>query len=73
MALDIPYRGGFRKAWRRGFVPNGNDDCEACGGNGEIYSHSSDCKSDFCALAGGMDDCKGVVEPCPWCNGAFNT
>jgi hypothetical protein len=48
-----------------------NDDCDACGGNGELFSHAADCKSDFCALAGGIDDCDGEVEPCPWCIAAF--
>lgn len=40
-------------------------DCPYCGGTGERYWHAPDCRSDDCALAGGLDDCVGVVEPCP--------
>ena len=40
-------------------------DCEYCGGSGERYWHTEDCRSDFCALAGGIEDCLGQVGPCP--------
>lgn len=38
--------------------------CPECGGAGEIYTHSSDCRERFCALAGGMYDCAGEVVEC---------
>jgi hypothetical protein len=40
-------------------------DCEYCAGTGERLWHSSDCRSEFCALALGYDDCIGRVETCP--------
>lgn len=42
-------------------------ECETCHGQGEIYTHTEDCRSDWCALAGGMDDCLGQVIECPSC------
>lgn len=44
-------------------------DCEYCGGYGEIFGHADDCFSEWCALACGIDDCDGKVEPCPGCKG----
>lgn len=38
--------------------------CETCGGYGELFVHSSECESDYCALAGGIDDCDGKVVSC---------
>lgn len=43
------------------------DECATCGGSGERYWHTPDCRSRFCALAGGIDDCPGRLEPCPDC------
>lgn len=39
--------------------------CEWCGGTGERYFHTEDCRSEFCALAGSIADCAGQVEVCP--------
>jgi len=44
--------------------PNGDDPCEHCGGYGEWFGHAPGCDNDSCALAGGIDDCDGAVEPC---------
>lgn len=38
-------------------------DCPDCGGFGEIFGHAEDCRSDFCALAAGYEDCGGLVQP----------
>jgi len=38
--------------------------CEYCHGSGEYYWHTEDCKSDYCALAGGPGDCRGQVVQC---------
>lgn len=40
-------------------------ECPWCGGSGERFFHTEGCESDFCALAGGIDDCPGQVEECP--------
>jgi chromosome segregation ATPase len=44
-----------------------NHECEVCFEQGEIYTHTDDCRSDWCALAGGMDDCVGQLVECPSC------
>lgn len=41
--------------------------CEGCGGRGEIFGHTKTCESEFCALAGGVNDCDGVLLPCFAC------
>lgn len=41
--------------------------CENCGGYGEVFTHAEDCHDDFCALAGGINDCLGLVVECPSC------
>ena len=46
-------------------APAADPGCPYCGGLGERFWHSPDCRSDDCALAGGVDDCAGVVVPCP--------
>ena len=44
--------------------PESANPCEQCGGYGEWFAHSPDCHNDSCALACGIDDCNGQVEPC---------
>lgn len=41
--------------------------CGICGGYGQYFTHTEDCRNDFCALACGMDDCAGEVLDCPYC------
>ncbi len=43
--------------------------CPTCMGYGEVFSHADDCFSDDCALALGIDDCDGRVDPCLSCSG----
>lgn len=45
-------------------VPKASPACDTCGGSGELFEHSSGCNNDFCALAGGIDDCDGQVATC---------
>jgi len=45
-----------------------DDVCAYCGGYGEIFGHAPDCYNDDCALACGIDDCLGQVDPCPVCD-----
>ena len=55
-------------AHRRAAAGKGDaPDCQTCGGAGEIFGHAPGCDSDYCALAGSIDDCAGLVEPCPAC------
>ncbi len=44
-----------------------SNECETCHGAGEIFGHADGCVDDNCALALGIDDCIGKVEPCPDC------
>lgn len=46
--------------------------CTNCGGVGETFAHAPDCDNDNCALAGGIDDCNGHVEPCHCLNDFVN-
>jgi hypothetical protein len=39
-------------------------DCPMCYGTGEYFWHTPNCESDFCVLAGGVDDCDGEVVEC---------
>ena len=45
-------------------TPQQNQSCEHCGGYGATFGHAPDCDYDLCALAGGIDDCDGQLEPC---------
>jgi len=47
----------------------GTRECEQCHGGGEVFGHAADCDNDLCALAGGIDDCLGRVDPCGACDG----
>jgi hypothetical protein len=40
-------------------------ECPHCGGVGERFWHTDNCRNDDCALAGGLYDCDGQVEECP--------
>lgn len=44
--------------------------CDNCGGAGDVFGHSADCYNDNCCLAGGIDDCNGLVEECVRCSGS---
>lgn len=52
---------------RRAGVPAPNPDCSFCSGHGERFWHAPSCDEDYCALAGGVDDCDGRLEPCATC------
>lgn len=39
-------------------------DCEHCGGEGDIFTHATNCKNPLCAVAGGPHDCAGQVIEC---------
>lgn len=39
--------------------------CEYCGGTGERYWHSDNCRNEDCPLNGGIDSCSGQLELCP--------
>lgn len=53
---------------RREHAPRPDPSCEYCHGTGEYFGHASRCESDLCALAGGYDDCHGVITECGCCD-----
>lgn len=47
------------------WIPQAPDPkCEECHGAGERFWHDEECSDDHCALAGGMNDCRGAILAC---------